>query len=445
MEVSAEALSRFSRAISIPTVSAQNYAHTNFAAFDEFKAFLRGAFPLFHKTLSLLEVNRYGLVYKLAGTDGSLAPLLFCAHYDVVPVEEGTEKAWKYEPFSGAIAEGRVWGRGAFDIKCQITAQMEAVEGLLREGYRNARDVYFAYGHDEETGGLHGAAKIAAAFAQMGLRFEGVLDEGGAVTTDAIKGMTRPLAMIGVTEKGRADYEVTVTGEGGHSSTPPTHSALGLAARLISEVENHPMRPRLTPVVRDMLCAMKGGLGGAAGAVLGNPRLFKPLLLRVLAGSPVTAAFTRTTFAVTQASGSEAANVLPQKARFVIDSRLLHGDSVDSVHNYLNSLFRGAAEVKCVYGEEPSAVSPADSPFYKRLVQVIARVFPDALSVPYLVCGGTDARKYYAVSANVYRFTPAYLTTTEEKAMHGTNESLRVENYGRMIGFYAALIKEAGK
>jgi carboxypeptidase PM20D1 len=423
-------------------VSNIDYGKTDFAAFDRFKAYLKEAFPVFHRNAGLTVVNNYGLVYRWQGRDSAAPPAMLCAHYDVVPVEAGTEKDWVQPPFSGALADGRVWGRGTLDIKSQITAQMEAAEGLMNAGFTPERDIYFAYGHDEEVGGREGAQKIAEHFAAAGLRFAVVLDEGGAVITDPLPGVRRPLGMIGIAEKGHANYVITVTDKGGHSSTPPAHSAVGRLARLLVRIEDHPLPQRLTPAVRAMLAGLKDDLGPAFRLAIGAQWLFRPLILRLLGRNPVTNALTRSTFALTIAKAGEAPNVLPQQAQACVNVRLLHGDTAESVQRYIEGLVGGEAAVQSILPHEPSAVSPVDGAAFGRLKALVAEVFPGARAAPYLVTGGTDARKYYAVSDNVYRFTPVQIDTKERNTMHGTNESISIENYGKMILFYRRFIEE---
>lgn len=271
-DVYQEAVVRLSRAIQIPTVSAQNYHETDFDAFDDFLIFLEEAFPLFHKTCELERVNKYGLVYRWRGKDAEQEPVLVTAHYDVVPA--GDPKAWKYPPFSGEIAEGRVWGRGTLDIKSQLTSHLEAAEALIRQDFRPERDIYFVYGQNEETGNDEGATAIAALFEKRGLRFAGVLDEGGIIASGAIRGVKSPVALIGVAEKGRTDFELTVKGSGGHSSMPPNTTALGQAAELITRIERHPLPTRLTPPVAAMLKNLGSEMGGLTRFAIRNSWLF---------------------------------------------------------------------------------------------------------------------------------------------------------------------------
>lgn len=442
-EVPADVLERFSQAIQIPTVSAQYYKDTNFAPFDEYNEFIQKAYPLFHQNTSRTIINEYAMVYCWKGKDPSLEPFLLTAHYDVVPVESGTEDEWKYPGFSGKIAEGRIWGRGTLDIKSQMTAQMEAAEALMKSGFTPQRDFYFVYGHDEEAGGLEGAFKVAEHFKQSGLHFEGVLDEGGIAITDMLKGVDAPLALIGVAEKGFGDVNVYVPGGGGHSSMPPKHTALGKLAAYICKVENSPMPATLPGPTLEMLRNISGEMGFAVRMAVANLWLFKPLLLKILASMPETNGLIRTTFAPTMASASKAANVLPQRAHGTVNVRILPGDTVESVTEYFKGLAEGT-DIKIEVGvpRDPSPVSPTDSYTYAQIEKQIDRLFPGVITTPYLVMGGTDARKYHLVCDNVYRFTPMLITSDEKDCMHSTNESVTIENYGRMIYFYEQFIKD---
>jgi carboxypeptidase PM20D1 len=443
-EVPAEVLNRLTKAISFPTICAQQYDGTDFAPFNGFIAFLAEAYPLFHQTCVLERVNGYALIYRWQGTDPSLPPMLLTAHYDVVPVEAGTEAEWKRPPFSGAIADGRVWGRGTLDIKSQLTAHMEAAETLMRRGFTPRRDFYFVYGQDEEIGGRNGAYKTADYFAERGIRFEGVLDEGGFAVSGVLKGVASPLALIGIAEKGFCNYELNLTGDGGHSSMPPAHTALGNAARLITAIESRPLPPRLTSPALHLLRSIAGEMGFVVRMAVANLWLFKPLILKIFTNNYITNAMVRTTFAATMAKASDAANVLPQKAQAVINVRLLPGDTVAGVAAYFKKIaakLRLPLTLRPLVAEEPSQVSPADGKAYRWLSTLIGEFFPGVIISPYLVMGGTDARKYYKVCDHVYRFTPMLVTNEEKDTAHNTNESVAIANYGRMIHFFVRFIE----
>jgi len=206
-----------SAAIRFRTVSHQDAAQNDQQQWRDLRDFLERTYPATHRALKRELVNGDGLLYTWPGSDPAARPILLMAHQDVVPVEPGTESTWRYPPFDGTIAEGFVWGRGALDDKGSLILIMEAVESLLADGFQPRRTVYLASGFDEEVGGHQGSATIAALLASRGVRLEYVLDEGRAVVEGLVPDVSRPVAMIGVAEKGFVSAELTCETEGGHS------------------------------------------------------------------------------------------------------------------------------------------------------------------------------------------------------------------------------------
>jgi carboxypeptidase PM20D1 len=324
---------------------------------------------------------------------------------------------------------------------------MEAAENLMREGFVPQRDIYFCYGHDEETGGQQGAEKIVERLKERGVRFAGVLDEGGLVVTGSLPNIAVPIGLIGVAEKGINNYQFKVKGSGGHSSMPPENTSLGLAAQLITSIERQPLPLRLTVPVEVMLRNLSGQMSFGVRMAMANLWLFRPLLLKILAGNPTTNALARTTFAVTMAAASDACNVLPQSSYFNVNVRVLPGDTSQSVQRYFEGLIAQAgldATVEAILAQDPSPISPIDSEFYRFVEELIHGLYPSALVSPYLVMGGTDSRQFYALSDNVLRFTPIHIVEEDRQHIHGTNECLSVKNYGRMIAFYERFLRQQG-
>ncbi|MCL2757061.1 MAG: M20/M25/M40 family metallo-hydrolase [Coriobacteriia bacterium] len=439
-------VARLQAAIQIPTVSAEASSAVGSKVFREFLTFLKESYPLFHQQTSLEVINNFSLIYRWKGSGEGLLPSAFLAHYDVVPIETGTEGDWQYPPFSGALVDETVWGRGTLDIKSQLTAYLEAAELLMAQGFKPARDLYFCFGHDEEICGRDGAALIVEHLASLGIRFESVLDEGGLVITGAMKGVRPPLALIGIAEKGSADYRISVPGAGGHSSMPPQHTALGLAARLITLIEENPLPPRLTPSVELLLRNIAGELGFMIRMALANLWLFRPLILSILAKNPVTNAMIRSTFAVTMAQASDAPNVLPQTANITVNVRLLPGDTIKGVGQHFEKLAVAAglesARIELPIDNEASEASLTDAPFLKLMERLIGEFYPSAISTPYLVMGATDSRYYTKLSSQVYRLTPIHVSDAERELVHNTNERIDLPNYFRMIQFFQRLFQE---
>lgn len=144
--------------VRIPTVSNAELAKMDFTKFDQLHAYLKESYPLIHEKLTLEIVGKAGLLYHWKGTGSEKAPLVLMAHQDVVP--EGDPGLWKYPPYAGIVAEGKLWGRGTTDCKCNLMSVMEAVEHLLGEGYTPDYDIYLAFGYNEEVmGGEEPSAK----------------------------------------------------------------------------------------------------------------------------------------------------------------------------------------------------------------------------------------------------------------------------------------------
>src|SRR5438309_1757037 len=205
---------RLAGALRFKTISYQDSSQFDAREFDGFQRYLRTTFPKLHAALKLEKVNGYGLLYEWPGSDPSVPPIVLLAHQDVVPVEPGTETRWTEPPFEGRIAGGYVWGRGALDDKGSLVGLCEAVEHLLGAGAKPRRTLYLAFGYDEEVGGRRGAARIAELLASRNVQPEFVLDEGGALTNGLIAGVSAPVAVVGIAEKGYVTVGLTAQAEG---------------------------------------------------------------------------------------------------------------------------------------------------------------------------------------------------------------------------------------
>ena len=225
------AITRFAGALRFRTVSYDDRSRFDADAFESLHVYLEENFPLVHQHAERELIAGYSLLFTLPGSDDSLKPVLFAGHTDVVPVDAITLDGWTHSTFDGTIADGKVWGRGAIDDKLTVLALLEALELLLGDGFTPERTIYLAFGHDEEVGGREGAAAIVEHLAAQGVELEYMIDEGGVVTEGMIRGIDRPVAIIGVAEKGYANSRLIVEEAGGHSSQPPAQTGLGILAR----------------------------------------------------------------------------------------------------------------------------------------------------------------------------------------------------------------------
>ena len=437
------AVQRFARALTFPTVSYDDRSQFDSEAFRNFRDFLQTAYPRVHEHATRTVVNGYSLVFQLQGADATLQPVLFLSHFDVVPVEDNTLGEWTHPPFGGVVADGIVWGRGSVDDKIGVMALMEALETMLAEGARPQRSVYLAFGHDEEVSGRDGAAKVAEYFASQGVRFDFVLDEGGALTRGMFEGVERPLAVIGISEKGYVNLVLSVQAPGGHSSQPPDQTALGILARAVVRVEDSPFPARLDYLLPTFE-AVGAHMPFATRLAMANLWLLSPMVKRNLLSEKDSAAGIRTTTAATMASGSPKSNILPTRATAVINFRILPGETVETVRRRVVGLIDDPrVQVSTEYGTDPSPVSPTDSRGYRIVTSTIRAMDASALVAPYMVRAGTDAKYFYGLSPNVYRFLPVTVDADTVKYIHGIDERVAVADYLEAIRFYFHVIRQA--
>lgn len=408
----------------------------------ELHNWLAGAYPRVHATMELTKVADYSLLYKWQGSDTDLDPIILMAHQDVVPVNIGTLEDWTGKPFSGDIIDGYIYGRGALDDKGSLVTIMEAGEALIASGFIPERTVYFMFGHDEEVAGI-GAKSMVDVLHARSVRAELVLDEGFFVIKDSpLTG--KPFGFVGVSEKGYVSLELTATGAGGHSSNPPRNSANVRLARAILALEDNQMKADFSkPPVANLFRAAADDMGFTGRMALANLWLFRGLVEKRLAGAGD--AMIRTTTAPTILEGAIKENVLPQRARAVVNFRLHPNDTLDDLMTHVEKVTKDidGLEIGIVRGgiaSEASPMSPTDNRAYSVLASVAGEVGGGVPTGPALVLGGTDARFAYKISDNVYRFYPSAVTLEELTGFHGTNERLSVENAGRMVKGYMQLI-----
>ncbi len=439
----ARAVENLRRALRIKTISSEDPAQTPVEALEAFHALLAEAFPKVHAALKKETVSDHALLYEWTGTESKRSPMLLLAHMDVVPANPNNE--WEHPPFSGDLADGYIWGRGAIDDKSSVLGILEAVEVLLVEGFGPKRTVYLAFGHDEEVSGANGAAKIAALLASRGVKAEFSHDEGLAVVEGIVPGITQPVALIGTAEKGYASLELTVSCKGGHSSQPPPHTALGILSAAIVKLEEHPLPAAIRGPVREMFDVLGPEMPFFERMAFANLWLFGGLVKRELEATNAAAAALRTTTAVTMMSGGTKDNVLPTRARAVVNFRLMPDDSIDGLLAHVNETIADERIQVRVLGtaQEASPVSDINAPSYTVLNRTIRQIFPGVVVAPCLDIGATDSRHYSNVAQDSYRFTPLWFKEEDLARIHGPNERIAKDDYLRCIRFYAQFIRNA--
>jgi carboxypeptidase PM20D1 len=435
-------LEHLGAAIRIDTTSYDDRSRIDTGNLLAFHQFLEETYPLVHGTCAKEIIGDFSLLYTWRGTDPSADPIVLMAHIDVVPVEADTEKGWKEPPFSGHISGGHIWGRGALDDKGPLIATIEALEHLMRSGFRPTRTILMTFGHDEEIGGERGANLVASTVRDRGIRPWFVIDEAGFVVDEVPMLSAEPVALVKVAEKGSVNVELTARGEGGHSSVPPISTAVGSLGKAVHQLEENPMRPHVD-VLAGMLDALAPRMDPKVRAILTNRQMTAPLVAKLMAARPMTDALMRTTTAVTVISGGHKANVLPQEATAIVNFRIIPGDTVDDVIAHVRDIVGPDIEVDIADGHqpiEPSRFSSTESDAWHVVKAVVEETFPEATTAPWLTLGATDSRFYDSFAGDVYGFSP-FSIPMEGSGFHDTNERIRTADAGRAVSFYCRLIR----
>ena len=432
------AVAKLQALVRIPSVSDRDPEQVDTDAFDRLLAELDQQFPLLHERLELTRIGSHGLLFCWPGASDE-KPVVLMAHLDVVPVDESAP--WQHPPFAAEVHDGAIWGRGTIDDKGCVAAICSAVEGLLAEGHQPAQDVWLSFGCDEEVSGTAAEAAVTE-LVRREVRPWFVLDEGGAIALDAFPGVSRPVAAIGVAEKGTTSVELRVEGRGGHASTPAPNGPTVKLARAVTRIDSHPMPARVPDTTVELMQRLTPHLPRPMRPLMARADRLRPVLTRALTwAGPEAAAMARTTFAVTTLAGSKALNVIATSATAGVNIRVLPGDTVDDVLAHLAKVIRDDdVQVTVVERGEASPVSPTDGAFDLN-TSVIGEQFADAIPAPYVQTGATDSRHFTRICDRVYRFAPFRMTKAQRQALHSYDEHLDVAAYLAGIGWYRLLIE----
>lgn len=426
----------------LPTVAGGREDGTEPAPFVELHRLLRAHFPRTHEVGEVIDVPPHGLLIRIPSDPESPTadadPVLLMAHMDVVPV--GDENRWTHPPLGADVVDGIIWGRGTLDDKGQLVAAIAAVESLLEDGGRPAREVWLSFGSDEEVMGTC-AHNAVAVLRERGVTPWFVLDEGGAIASQAFPGITRPLGVIGVSEKGVLSLRLTASGRGGHASRPAKGGPAARIAAAITRLERRPFPARLSPATLEMLRRLGPHL----------PRPVRPLFARagrapgalakvMVAAGPEAAALARTTIAVTTLSGSPAINVSPTSVRAGLNLRIAAGETAAAATERIRRIVGSDIEVDVEESHDPSPISPIDDPAFVLLEETVTTVFPEAVPVPYVMYAATDSRHFTEICPRVYRFAPFRMSAKQRDSIHSYDERLGVEDFLDGVRWYRTLL-----
>ncbi len=439
---------RLGEAVRLKTISTREDPAANSDQFLQLQKLLQTRYPSAHAAMKREVVGDLSLLYTWEGSDTKARPIMLMAHQDVVPIAPGTDKDWKVEPFSGVLQDGFVWGRGSWDNKGNLIAQMEALEMLAASGFKPQRSIYLVAGADEEIGGLRGAKRIAALLKERGVRLEFVIDEGMLITEGIMPGLSKPAAIVGVAEKGYVSLVLRLSGTPGHASMPPPpgKGQIAMMSAALKRIDDERLPAAIRGVAGEMFATIAPEMDGFLRVALSNLWLFGPVVQKQLEAGPSTNALLRTTTALTVAQAGNKDNVMPGQAEATINFRLLPGDTIASVTERVKAQVTQATgtdrfELYALPGaNEATKVTSSNAPAYTLLNRTVREVFPGTLVTPGLYIAGSDSIHFVDLSEHVFRFSPIRAKPEDLGRFHGTNERISLDNLADLIRFYHRLL-----
>ncbi len=440
MSIDTTAVFHLQQAVHFQGVSYEDSVQAGLSAIDSFTTFLKNTYPDVFMELAHETIGAHSLLLHWKGSTTS-APVLFYAHLDVVPVE-GVN--WRFKPFQEEFQDDTIRGRGAIDDKAGVIGILEGIHHLLIKSFKPKRDVYIAFGHDEEIGGDQGAKIISDTLEQRGVQFDWILDEGGLVAENMVPFVREPVALVMTAEKGYMTVELRVTSNGGHSSFPPTETPTDILSSALVRLHQDPFERHVIPAVDRFMDATGPQMGFPFQVLFANRWLFNPIILGEYEKIPEANAMIRTTSACTILKGGVKENVIPSLVTAVLNIRLLPGDSSQMILEQLRQKVNDPRIEIVVKGIPMEASSNASitGDGFEKISKTIREVFPDAVVAPSLSIATTDSRHFTKIVKDTYRFLPVRMDRSILSGMHGTNERLSARSFSETILFYEKLLEK---
>jgi acetylornithine deacetylase/succinyl-diaminopimelate desuccinylase-like protein len=392
--------------------------------------------------------NRGSIITRLNGT-GEKPRLLLLSHLDVVAANS---KEWTVDPFSGAVKDGFVWGRGTLDMKGMTAIEVMTLLLLKRNSVPLKGDVILAATADEETGGVWGAEFLLQKFPEK-VFAQYVLNEGGG---SSIATTGRTLFTVSTAEKGLMWLRVKAKGTPGHGSIPEAaDNAIVRMNKVLSRLVAFQPKVDLVPTTRQFLTEMSkadANLAPFLRQILERPEQSETALagLERIAPSVADEIRPRLKMSITPTiiHGGYKENVIPSECEAVFDCRVLPGqstaDAMALVRRLLQDVGLDKLSFEVIQAQEPSE-SVVDTPLFSAIREVLGEFEPGCVAAPFLMAGGTDSRFFRRMGSVCYGFHPLRNETKfggkATRREHGIDERISVENLMFGVGVMYETVK----
>ena len=442
--VSAEKISEYveklSQMINCKTVWTRD--GKNQEEFSKFYSTLEALFPNVAQKAKKLTFGTGCFFYVIEGKN-AIKNILIMSHHDVVDGDD----SWSTDPFCATEKDGYLFGRGTIDTKTPLFAELQAAEELLCEGYEfDGINLYIGSSNNEEVCG-DGMVLATEYFKEQGIRFDVVLDEGGAITEGQIPGVKCKSAVVAVHEKSRHVYrcsaKIDAKGHGGFGGSKD--SAVERLSRFIAEVSDKQKKiykGKFYPEVKATFERHVPYMSFPMSFLFGNIGIFSPIIKKIMMGIPAASAMLSTSLSFTtlKAGNELDPQIRAKDAKTTMFLRCVREDD----------LYCGLEKIKKIakkYGVEIEQVerdycNPTgfNGEAFKMVESLLHENFPDIAVVPFLLTAGTDARRFTDVADNILRFAPIDLNKAQFATIHNANEHIGIKNIGECVVFYKDFI-----
>lgn len=380
------------------------------------------------------------LIGTWRGSDPSLKPMVISGHMDVV---EAKPADWKRDPFTPVVENGYLYGRGATDMKLDGTIAITALTDLRRSGYKPKRTIVIEFSGDEET-----AMKTSTLIAERLKDANIVLNvDGGGGVLDETTGKPKYWTWNGA-EKTYADFRLTVTNPGGHSSMPRPVNAIVELSKALEKVGAYQFKPELSPLTREALTKAapfeEPAIGAALKAFVADPT--NKTAIATLTANPATVGKIGTTCVPTLVNGGHAENALPQRATANINCRIFPGHKPADIMAELGRVIADPAVTIADVSEGSVAndASPMRSDFITAITRAMGQVYPGVPVFPAMASGASDSMWFRSHHVASYGASPTFIKPSDDFS-HGLDERTPIATIEPGIRYYRLLFTDLSK